>query len=89
MKTIAIAGTFDTKGQELSYIKEKIEAQGVRTLCINTGVFTPSITPDVSNREIAAAAGVDMDEIIARKDRAMATAALAEGMEKLLPRTME
>ena len=38
MKTIAIAGTFDTKGQELSYIKEKIEAQGVRTLCINTGV---------------------------------------------------
>ena len=86
MKTIAIAGTFDTKGQELSYIKEKIEAQGVRTLCINTGVFTPSITPDVSNREIAAAAGVDMDEIIARKDRAMATAALAEGMEKLLPR---
>ena len=65
---------------------EKIEAQGVRTLCINTGVFTPSITPDVSNREIAAAAGVDMDEIIARKDRAMATAALAEGMEKLLPR---
>lgn len=86
MKTIAIAGTFDTKGQELSYIKEKIEAQGVRTLCINTGVFTPLITPDVSNREIAAAAGVDMDEIIARKDRAMATAALAEGMEKLLPR---
>ena len=40
MKTIAIAGTFDTKGRELCYIKEQIEAQGVQTLCINTGTQT-------------------------------------------------
>lgn len=85
MKRIAIAGTFDTKGRELCFIKDLIEAQGLETFCIHTGVFKPLIVPDVSNRELAAAAGADMDEIIARKDRAMATAVLAEGTEKLIP----
>lgn len=85
MKRIAIAGTFDTKGRELCFIKDLIEAQGLETFCIHTGVFEPLIVPDVSNRELAAAAGADMDEIIARKDRAMATAVLAEGTEKLIP----
>lgn len=85
MKKIAIAGTFDTKGHELCYIKEQIEAQGLETLCINTGVFKPIIQTEVSNREIAAAAGADIDEIVARKDRAMATDVLSRGMKKLVP----
>lgn len=85
MKRIAIAGTFDTKGQELCYIKEQIEAQGIETFCINTGVFEPIIQTEVSNREIAAAVGADMDEITSRKDRAMATDVLSRGMIQLVP----
>lgn len=85
MKRIAIAGTFDTKGQELCYIKEQIEAQGIETFCINTGVFEPIIQTEVSNREIAAAVGADMDEITSHKDRAMATDVLSRGMIQLVP----
>ena len=86
MKTIAIIGTFDTKGNEFRYIKEQIEARDLKTLCIHTGVFEPLFVPDVSNAEVAAAVGADMEEIVRRKDRALATETLAHGIETLLPK---
>ncbi len=85
MKTIAIAGTFDTKGTEYLYLKELIENLGLKTLTINTGVFEPLFKPDVSSREVAAAAGVDIDILVTKKDRALATETLSKGMEKLVP----
>ncbi|OIB00256.1 hypothetical protein AK95_24195 [Paenibacillus sp. LC231] len=86
MKTVAIAGTFDSKGAEFSYVKSVIESLGLKTFTIHSGVFEPMFTPDVSNIEVAAAAGVDILEIAARKDRAAGTEALAQGMEKVVPR---
>ena len=85
MKTIAIAGTFDTKGVEYSYVKELIESLGLATFTINTGVFEPTFEPDVSNKEIAEAGGIDIETLVAKKDRALATEILAKGMEKLVP----
>ncbi|MBR6701125.1 MAG: Tm-1-like ATP-binding domain-containing protein [Firmicutes bacterium] len=86
MKTIAIAGTFDTKGTELKFIKEQIEEQGLKTLCIHTGVFEPLVTPDVSNADLASAVGADINAIIEKKDRATATDVLSRGMEALIPK---
>ena len=86
MKTIAIAGTFDTKGVELRYIKEQVEALGLKTLCIHTGVFEPLVEPDVTNAELAAAVGADINAIIEKKDRATATDVLSRGMEALIPK---
>ena len=57
MKTIAIAGTFDSKGHEYAYVKDLIESLGLNTLTINTGVFEPVFEADVSNEEVAKAAG--------------------------------
>ncbi len=85
-KTIAISGTFDTKGQEFLFVKELIESLGFRTFTIHTGTFDPQFEPDVSNREVAQAAGKDIDEVVSRKDRAYATDTLAKGMEVLLPK---
>lgn len=86
MKTIAVAGTFDTKGKEFLYVKELIEEHGLKTYMINTGVFDSEIEVDVSNKEIAKEAGYDIDDIVSRRDRAMATEALSKGMELLIPR---
>ena len=86
MKTIAIAGTFDTKGRELKFIKELVEEQGLAILCIHTGVFEPLIAPDVTNADIAAAVGADINAIIEKKDRATATDVLSRGMEALIPK---
>ena len=86
MKTIAIAGTFDTKGTEFAYVKGLVEELGLQPFMIHTGVFAPAFDADVSNAEIASAAGYDINAIVARKDRALATEALSKGMQILIPR---
>ncbi len=85
MKTVAVLGTFDTKGKELKFIKECIEEHGLKTLCINTGVFEPVVEPDISSAEVAAAVGADINAIVEKRDRATATVVLAKGTEKLIP----
>lgn len=85
MKTVAVLGTFDTKGKELKFIKECIEEHGLKTLCINTGVFEPVVEPDISSAKVAAAVGADINAIVEKRDRATATEVLAKGTEKLIP----
>ncbi|MEA4853712.1 MAG: Tm-1-like ATP-binding domain-containing protein [Christensenella sp.] len=85
MKTIAVVGTFDSKGEEYAFVRELIEKQGVRTLMIHTGVFPPTIKAHIGNDVVAAAAGENIEEVAAKKDRAYATEVLAKGMEKLIP----
>lgn len=89
MKTICIAGTLDTKGREFQYVKELIESLGLGVFTVHTGVYEPAFPPDVGNDEVAAAAGYDIGEIAGRHDRAYATEAMSEGMEKLIPRLYE
>lgn len=89
MKTIAIAGTFDTKGKEYLYVKELIESLGLSTLTIHTGVFESTFEPDISNEEVAKAAGWNINDIVSKKDRALATEVLSKGMEKLVPKLYE
>ncbi len=85
MKTIAVLGTFDTKGKEFAYLRDLIESQGLKTLCIHTGAFKPLFEPDISNEEVSKAAGVSIDEILSKKDRAFATEVMSRGAEKLIP----
>lgn len=85
MKTIALAGTFDTKGQEFLYVKEMIEQLGLNAFTIHTGVFEPVFQPDVTNKEIAEAAGERIEELAGNRDRAKAMKALTKGMEILVP----
>ena len=85
LKTIAIIGTFDTKGKEFAFLRDLIREQGLETLCIHTGAFEPSFEPDVTNEEVAAAVGASMKEIAEKKDRAFATDTMSRGAEKLIP----
>ena len=85
MKTVAIVGTFDSKGTEFAYVRDIIQGLGLKTFTIHSGVFEPTFAPDVSNEEVAKAAGAEIHEIAAKKDRALATEILAKGMEKLVP----
>lgn len=89
LKTIALAGTLDSKGQEFLYVKELIESLDIKVLTINTGVFEPMFEADISNAQVAAAAGKDINEIVSKRDRAYATEVLAKGMELLLPKLYE
>jgi len=86
-KTVALLGALDTKGAEYRFVKECLESRGCKTLLIDVGVLEPPVIPaDVSRREVAAAAGADLDELVARQDRGAAVAAMAHGVESLVPK---
>lgn len=85
VKTVAIVGTFDTKGEEFAYVKARFEELGVNTLTIHCGVFDPLTMPDVPNSEVAAAVDIEMSTVAEKKDRAFATETMTCGIEKLLP----
>ena len=69
--TIAILGTFDTKGAEHAFIAEHLKTQGFATLLIDVGSLAdPAIVPDVSRTEVLAALDdSETDAILARQDR--------------------
>ncbi len=69
--TIAILGTFDTKGAEHAFIAEHLKTQGFATLLIDvSSLADPAIVPDVSRTEVLAALDdPETDAILARQDR--------------------
>ncbi|NLA78511.1 MAG: UPF0261 family protein [Erysipelothrix sp.] len=89
MKTIALVGTFDSKGIEFAYLRDVLERQNVKVFMIHGGAFDATIAVDVDNDSVFEAAGVDKAATVAKKDRALATDALAKGMAVLLPQLYE
>lgn len=85
MKTVAIIGTLDTKGAEFSYVNDQFKQLGFHTLVIHCGVFEPDFEPDISNEEVARAAGVELSKLVEKHDRAFATRTMTEGVKNLLP----
>ncbi len=86
LKTIAVAGTYDSKREELMFVKDVLEGLGLNTLTINCGVFQPMVSTDIKSINIAAEVGENLREIAAKKDRALGTEVLSKGMEKIIPR---
>lgn len=67
-KTVVLAGALDTKATEFAFIRSLLEKQGISTLLIDFGILgEPGIAPDISRREIASAAGGDLETL--RRDR--------------------
>jgi uncharacterized protein (UPF0261 family) len=87
MATIAVLGTFDTKGEEHGYVAQLIRERGHQTLLIDVGALeAPRVQPDVRRTEIAAAAGADLNTIVAKRDRGEAVAAMTKGAPIVLAR---
>jgi uncharacterized protein (UPF0261 family) len=73
-KTIVIAGTLDTKGQEFAYLKDLIRKEGLETLVVDFGVMgEPAFAPDIPRQEVAKAGGGDLSFLASggHKDEAM------------------
>jgi uncharacterized protein (UPF0261 family) len=86
-KTIALIGTFDTKGEEFSFLRERIASAGLRTLMIDAGVLgTPPFAADVSRTEVAAAANHDLAALKTEGDRGRSVTAMALGAQAILGR---
>lgn len=87
MATIAVLGTFDTKGDEHGYVASLIRERGHQTLLIDVGTLeAPRLQPEVPRTEIAAAAQADLTAIVAQRDRGQAVAAMTRGAPVVLAR---
>ncbi|MES2505907.1 MAG: Tm-1-like ATP-binding domain-containing protein [Verrucomicrobiota bacterium] len=85
MATIAVLGTLDTKGPEHAYVAELIRQRGHQTLLIDSGSGSaPTVSPDISREEVAAAGAIDLAGILIRQDRGEAVTAMASASAKLL-----
>ena len=89
-KTVALIGTFDTKGEEFSFLRERIESAGLRTLMIDVGVLgSPPFEADISQGEVAAAANENLAALKTERDRGRSVTAMAVGAKAILGRLFE
>jgi uncharacterized protein (UPF0261 family) len=73
MATIAVLGTYDSKGHELEYVAQRIAARGHVPLRIDVGTLEPPVlAPDIKREEI-----LDFSTVADRQDRGACVAAMA------------
>ena len=88
--TVVLVGTLDTKGDEYAYLRDRLRLHGVNTLLVDTGTLEPPRTaPDIDRHEVAAAGGVDVDELASARDRGRAVSAMAGAAAVLIRRLYE
>ena len=86
MPTIAILGTFDTKGAEHAFLAEAIRKEKFSTLLIDVGSLSPpTIRPDIPVSEVI---GEELDAraILARRDRGECVAMMGRAATRIVVR---
>ncbi|HVY07978.1 MAG TPA: Tm-1-like ATP-binding domain-containing protein [Burkholderiales bacterium] len=78
MKRIYVAGTADTKGPELQYVKSLIEAAGANSCLVDVGTRTAQIPVDIAADDVAACHPRGARFVLGGDDRGAAVAAMGE-----------
>ncbi len=85
MTTVVLLGTFDTKGVEYGYLRDRLLEHEVGVVLVDAGIVgEPRIEPDVTNEEVARAAGEDLRKLADAGDRGAAVEAMARGAGEVL-----
>ncbi len=85
MATIAVLGTLDSKGEEHAFVAGLIAARGHKPLLIDVGTGGPAtVPPDITREQVAAAAGIDLAALLARKDRGECVVAMTKAAPALV-----
>ena len=81
---ILIIGTFDTKAEELKFVRDQIYSRGRKARTLDAGILQPSPSfVDISNETVAAAGGTPLQELVRRRDRGQAVAVMSRGAAKV------
>jgi uncharacterized protein (UPF0261 family) len=85
--TVVLVGTFDTKGREYAYLRDRIREHGVDVLLVDAGILAePLVEPDVTRQDVAAAAGANVQALADARDRATAIETMARGAAEVVRR---
>jgi uncharacterized protein (UPF0261 family) len=81
---ILLIGTVDTKSDEISFLREAIVEAGGRAIVMDVGVLgRGGLTPDISNTEVAAAAGLTLQQVVESGDENASMAIMSRGAQLL------
>lgn len=78
--TVVALGAFDTKGDEYAFLRDRLRMHGVDVLLVDVGVLgTPTLPAEIDRETVARAGGTELAELVQRRDRGAAVAAMARG----------
>jgi uncharacterized protein (UPF0261 family) len=85
MKTVVLIGTLDTKGPEIAYLRDRLQAFGLRTIVADSGILGEplDIVPDVSRAECAKRGGTTIDALRNAGSRGKAVHGMLQGLRQL------
>jgi uncharacterized protein (UPF0261 family) len=82
-KTIVILGTLDTKGEQLQFLKKKIEGRGHAAPIMDLSMGSvPAFPADIPAAEVARIAGHSIEELIAARNRSSSTEVMIAGAQQ-------
>jgi uncharacterized protein (UPF0261 family) len=81
-------GTLDTKGAEIAYVRDRIRAAGLNTCVVDAGILGEAvgITPDIARKQVAEAAGKDIDRVRRAGSRGAAVEEMMSGVAEVCRR---
>jgi len=88
--SVVIVGTLDTKGEEIGFARDVVEAQGVGVHLVDVGVMgDPEIEPDTTAAEVAEAGGSSLAALREDGDRGAAMEVMGDGAAAIATRLNE
>lgn len=84
-KNVVIIGTLDTKGPEIAYLRDRLQALGMATIVIDSGILGEpiGIVPDISRAEVARFGGTTIEALRNAGSRGKAVHGMREALKKL------
>jgi uncharacterized protein (UPF0261 family) len=90
MKTVLLIGTLDTKGAEYAYVRDLIQARGIKTLVVDVGTGESRFcSPDVRAEMIAEAGGSSLTVLRERADRGAAIDVMIAGARAFIRKAFD
>jgi uncharacterized protein (UPF0261 family) len=85
-KHVAIIGTLDTKGPEIAYLRDRLQALGLQTAVIDSGILGEplDIVPDYDHAAVAKYAGTTIEAIQNAGSRGKAVAQMKPALQNLV-----
>ena len=85
MPTVLLIGTLDTKGPEIAYVRDRLQALGLATIVADSGILAGplDIVPDVSRAEVARLGGKTIEALRQAGSRGEAVHGMLLGLQRL------
>jgi uncharacterized protein (UPF0261 family) len=82
---IFLIGTLDTKGDEVLFVRERLNEQGVDNWVVDAGVLGPvPFRPDIAREQVYEVAGTSLAAVQGERDRGRAIEAAARGVTRIV-----